>query len=298
MFRPTMSACIAILGCAAAFGQLSETLTFEVASVKPSDPVPPNGRVFFGPPRGGPGTQDPTRITWTYATLNNFLMMAYDVPSYQLSGPDWLGTQRYDVTANVPAGANKEQVRAMWRSLLAERFRVVLHHESKEFQVEELVIGKSGHKLKESAEDPIAAQQAGPPSFQNGELASPGLVTSIAMGPHGPTAHAAAKAQPLSKLTAMLANQLHRPVLDKTGLAGIYDFTLDFTPDLNGTPIPGRPAASGVGPASTNPGDDIAEPSPDLAGAVQRQLGLRLVGSRAKLDVIVIDKAEKVPTGN
>ncbi len=95
---------------------------FEVASVKPSAPVPPTGGVYFGPARGGPGTPDPGLITWTYTSLRNLLMTAYDVKTYQVSGPDWLMTERYDIVARVPAGATKEQVNVMWQNLLAERF--------------------------------------------------------------------------------------------------------------------------------------------------------------------------------
>jgi uncharacterized protein (TIGR03435 family) len=118
------------------------TEQFEVASVKPSAPVPPNGGVYFGPARGGPGTPDPGLITWTYARLRDLLMTAYDMKTYQVNGPAWLDTERYDIVARVPAGATKEQVNAMWQKLLTERFGVVLHHESREFQLEELVIGK------------------------------------------------------------------------------------------------------------------------------------------------------------
>jgi len=110
--------------------------------VKVSPPVLPNDRVFFGPPRGGPGTPDPAQITWRYATLSNLLIAAYNVKAYQISGPEWLATQRYDVMAKVPAGATKEQVSMMWQNLLIERFGVALHRESREFHVEELVIAK------------------------------------------------------------------------------------------------------------------------------------------------------------
>lgn len=111
------------------------------------------------------------------------------------------------------------------------------------------------------------------------------------LGLNGPSAHTVAKAQPLSKLTTMLGNQVGRPVLDKTGLTGKYDFSIEFTPNLPpGLPGPGTAVAAQV--------DNTSEPGPNLADAVQRQLGLRLVASKAKLDVVVIDKAEKVPTAN
>jgi uncharacterized protein (TIGR03435 family) len=297
-----MNAGIAVFACAFAFGQATESLTFEVASVKPSAPPPAaggRGGVFFGPPRGGPGTPDPGQITWTNATLKNLLMTAYDVKSYQVSGPAWMDAERYDIVAKVPVGATKEQVNVMWQNLLAERFGVTLHHEFKEFKVEELVVAKGGHKLKESAEDPAAPPPSGPPQFgKSGELIVPGLVTMISMGSNGPSAHSVAKAQPLSKLTTMLGNQLNRPVLDKTGLTGLYDFSLEFTPDLSGIPMPVLAAGQpGPGPV-TSPGASASDPVPDLAAAVQQQLGLRLVASKAKLDVLMIDKAEKVPTDN
>jgi len=98
--------------------------------------------------------------------------------------------------------------------LLAERFGVKLHHEPKEFQVQELVVGKNATKLKETAVDPGEELEPGPPKFKDGELSGPGFVTTIM--PNG-QAHTEAKAQTLSRLTTMLGGQLHRPVLDKPG---------------------------------------------------------------------------------
>jgi uncharacterized protein (TIGR03435 family) len=220
-------------------------------------------------------------------------MTAYTVETYQVSGPDWLGMERYDIAVTVPPGATKDQVNLMWQSLLAERFGVVLHQESKEFQVEELVIGKNGPKLKESVDDPNARPPDGPPVLKNGELAGPGLVTTITPGGR---AHSVAKAQPLSKVTAMLGNALRRPVLDKTGLTGNYDFTIDFVLDMSRLqPLP--PGQPGPG-ASANPANEASDPEPDLAAAVQQQLGLRLVTGKAKLDVLVIDEAERIPSEN
>jgi uncharacterized protein (TIGR03435 family) len=267
---------------------------FEVASVKPSAPVPPNGGVYFGPPRGGPGTPDPGLITWSYATLKGLLMAAYDVKNYAVSGPAWLNTERYDIVAKVPAGATREQVNRMWQRLLAERFGVVLHHESREFQVEELVVDKGGSKLKETAWDPASPLPSGPPQRDaNGELESPGQVNTISPRENGASVHTIAKAQPISQLTATLSNALNRPVLDKTGLAGKYDYIIDFVIDQLPLPPPGQP-----GPGAPAVPGNATESGPDLAAAVQQQLGLRLMRSKAMLDVVVIDKAEKMPTAN
>jgi uncharacterized protein (TIGR03435 family) len=273
---------LAILVCALAFGQPTRALTFEVASVKPSPP--PREGVYFGPARGGPGSSDPGQIKWEYARLIDMLMTAYDVKSYQVRGPVWMSTERYHVIAKVPEGATKDQVIVMWQSLLAERFGVVLHHESKEFQVEELVVAKGGSKLKDTAVDDPNAE--GPPKLdKNMALNGPGFVTTITMGSNRPTAHTVAKAQPLSKLTVLLGSQLDRPVLDKTGLTGKYDFSIEFAPNLPPGQLP-------------PPTDNASEPSPTLVDALERQLGLRLVANKAKLDLLVIDKAEKTPTAN
>src|SRR5438132_28818 len=102
-----------VFACALASAQAADNLTFEVASVKVSPPVLPNDRVFFGPAQGGPGTPDPAQIKWSYATLSKLLITAYDVKAYQISGPEWLATQRYDVIAKVPAGSTREQVGMM-----------------------------------------------------------------------------------------------------------------------------------------------------------------------------------------
>jgi uncharacterized protein (TIGR03435 family) len=290
--RPTLAiAGIAMFAFALAFGQAAGSLTFEVASVKPSPPVPPTGGVYFGPARGGPGTPDPGQITWSYPTLKTLLMTAYDVKNYQINGPAWLDTERYDIVAKVPAGATKEQVNIMWQNLLAERFGVKLHHEPKEFQVEELVVARDGPKLKETTWDSATPLPPGPPRRNtNGELTSPGAVMTIFPGPSA-KAHMVVKAQPMAKLTDMLANDHRRPVLDRTGLTGLYDFILDYTIDLSGFPLPpGAPEPPRAAGAS--------DPGPDLAAAVQQQLGLRLVAAKANIDVLVIDKADKVPTAN
>jgi uncharacterized protein (TIGR03435 family) len=127
--------------------------------------------------------------------------------------------------------------------------------------------------------------------LKEGQLITPGLVTMMYPGAVR-KAHSIGRAQPIAKLTEMLGNYLDRPVVDKTGLTGRYDFTLDYT--LSGLPPPPGQAA----PDPATPADSASDPGPDLIAAVQQQLGLRLVRSRAKVDVLVIDKAEKVPVAN
>jgi uncharacterized protein (TIGR03435 family) len=295
-----------VLACVSVFGQTPDSLTFEVASVKRSPPPDTSGRVFFGPPRGGPGTSDPGQITWTNAALQNILMTAYDIQIYQLTAPAWVGTERYDIVVKVPAGATKAQVSVMWQNLLKERFGMVVHHESKEFPVDELTVAKGGLKMKETTLPPDAepfTPEAGPPKVdKNGslEMNGSGAIVMISLNANNPTAHMTARGLPSSEIAIRLANMLRRPVIDKTGLTGKYDFNLEFTPDLAGMPPPPLPPPGAPGPspgAAASPGI-ASDPPTSIPAAVEKQLGLKLTSTKGKLDVIVIDRAEKIPTEN
>ncbi len=305
-----------LLGFAAMFGQAPEPqpltsqarLTFEVASIKAFEmPAAGGGRgVFFGR-GGGPGTKDPGRVNWSGATLHDLMANAYDVKRYQVTGPAWIDTERYDIVAKVPEGATKEQVRVMWQNLLADRFGVVFRREQKEFTVEELTAAKGGPKLKPTDLDPNAAQPAqpalpdGPPKLDsNGfpQLNGPGLIVMVSGGRGGaPVGHLVARAKSIQDLTDFLGMEMNKPVVDKTGLTGRYDFTLEYTPDLAGRGLLPPPGDVGRPPGGTGAVGDAAEPGTNLGAAVQ-QLGLRLTSGKAKLDVLVIEKAEKTPTEN
>ena len=113
--------------------------------------------------RGGPGTDDPERITFISVTMKRLLMVAYRVDENQISGPGWLDSQRYAIAAKVPAGLTREQVLMMLQDLLAERFHLTIHHERKDFQAYELVVAKGGPKLKPAVEADSAASPATPP---------------------------------------------------------------------------------------------------------------------------------------
>jgi len=283
------------LACVSAFGQTADSLTFEVASVKRTPPPEPGARVFYGPPRGGPGTSDPAQITWTNAALRNILMTAYDVQTFLVTAPDWLATERYDIVAKVPAGATKAQVNVMWQNLLKERFGLVLHREPKELAVYELTVAKGGSKLKETEDPNIEplTPAAGPLRAGQGgalEMNGSGAIVSIFPTANGATARMFAKGLPSSEIAIRLANSLRRPVIDKTGLTGKYDFTLEFTLDTTGIALPpGFPAAAD---------NNASDPGSDIASAVEKQLGLKLTSTKGKLDVIVVDRAEKIPTEN
>jgi len=209
-------------------------------------------------------------------SLLSVLRIAYGVFFYQLEGPDWLGVNGYDITAEIPPGTTKEQFDLMLVNLLAERFHLKLHRESKDVQGYELVVEKNGSKLKESA------------SSDSGD--QPGVAMKMKMEPNAkaPSVYLTFRAQPLQGLVRTISEELGRPVADKTGLAGTYDFTLEFATEMRGQ-------ASATSPDLSGPPD---ETGPRILTAIQEQLGLKLEPKKVPLDVLVIDHADKIPTEN
>ena len=172
MLRAIMSAGLVVFTSCAAFAQTAETSpSFEVASVKPAAPI--TGNFIRVGMRGGPGTPDPGQITYTNVTVKNVLTIAYGVKSFQISGPGWLDSERYDIVAKLPRGATKAEFMVMLQNLLAERFKLTLHREKKELPMYALVVGKNGPKLKESVDGP-APKEGGP---VDGPAATMGRVT-------------------------------------------------------------------------------------------------------------------------
>ena len=116
--------------------------------------------------RGGPGSPDPGQITYSNVSLKNGSDDAYEVKGYQITGPKWLDSERFDIVAKIPKGATKEQFQMMLQNLLAERFKLTLHRETKELPIYALVVGKGGPKMKETVDDDAA--RAGRPQRKAG----------------------------------------------------------------------------------------------------------------------------------
>jgi uncharacterized protein (TIGR03435 family) len=331
--RPAiLCATLIIFTSCAAFGQAAaESLAFEVASVKPAEAQGMGMmRVMM---RGGPGTPDPGQITYSNVSMKSLLTTAYGVKGYQISGPSWLDSERFDVVAKIAKGATKEQFQVMFQNLLAERFKLTLHRETKELPMYALVVGKGGSKLKVSEEDaeaapggaagtggpsafapptppppPAGSDGAGPVRLKVGADGMPQLPPG--MGKKGMMMmmmngrfRMVGNAQPISALIDMLGNQVGRPVVDATDLKAKYDYTLDFSPDgLNGPMGPGGMMPPPQHDGGPGPGGPMAG-APDNAGptifaALQEQLGLKLEQRKGPMELLVIDKLEKVPTEN
>ena len=202
-------------------------------------------------------------------SLRRYIAMAYGLPDsrqYLLSGPEWLDSERFDISAKYPAEASNADSMLMLQRLLEERFGLKVHHATQDFTAYALVVGKNGPKLKAPA----------PP------VGSGAAVTFPCGGPPGGftvrNGHALGCSVSLSALADRLSRQsfgLDRPVIDQTGLAGEFDVTLDFAD-------PSRPESD----------------APSAVTAVQDQLGLKLELRKIPIDVLVVDHAEKVPASN
>ena len=278
---------LCLLFSALGFGQDPASLRFDVASVKPAGP-PHDGPTVV---RGGPGTDDPERITLERQSLLQLLHTAYGFDWDQIIGPPWLATESYAVEAKVPRGTTKEQVKVMWQNLLVERFNLKTHFMQKTFPVWELSVAKGGPKLKQSGQNP-------PPPV-------PGFPVLTSGSRHGLSSalprnvRQTFRAYSMAEFCQMLGwtvaevgqsgyvgyMSLGR-VTDKTGLEGTYDFTLEFA---------GR-FQSGISAPPLPEGE--MDTAPDLFGALQQQLGLKLQQTRAPLDVVVVDHVDRVPTEN
>jgi uncharacterized protein (TIGR03435 family) len=252
-----------------AYAQQPDRLSFEVASVKSGDPNNPQVLLSLQP--GG-------RFTTINASLQMLIDFAYDVRNHQISGgPNWLDTAKFDIEAKaggdaplLPGPEVGSRLRLMVQSLLAERYKLTLHKETREEQVYELVVDKGGSKLKltERSPDKDAADTA--------KAGPQGLRTAGRGQLEGMAAPASMLAKEFSRITG-------RSVIDRTGLAGRFDFHLKWTPD------PGAPPPMAGLEAGSPP-----DPSwPSLFTAVQEELGLKLQSTKGPVEILVIDHVEK-----
>lgn len=268
--------CSGLVLVAAAWGQGGEDrLSFEVASVKPSAK---QGMVTKM--AGGPGTSDPGRFRATNAELSMLAIRAYGIQyenQLELKGPAWMHTTQFDVVANVPPGTTAEQLRKMLQSLLAERFHLQVHHVTRVEPVYELTLAKNGPKLKPAAEgsgtdDFVPGGGPRRADRDNFPILPPGhpnmACAFLAQG-----SYCTFRMVTVGRLAQSMGqpNFVGGPVIDKTGLVGQYDFTLYFRRGIE-------------------PGPD--DNAPSVEQALQEQLGLKLVLSKAAIDVLVIDHAE------
>jgi uncharacterized protein (TIGR03435 family) len=234
---------------------------FEVATVKPSTPGQPGKLLSF---RG-------RQLLTINTTVNDLITFSYGVQARQIiGGAAWMAQEMYDLTAQpeAPGQPSQAQLRAMIRALLADRFQLTLHRETREMPVYALVVAPGGPKPALAKND---TNRTGLPGLL---FRAPGVLPAVNAT--------------LADLAGVLqAVVLDRPVVDRTSLPDRYDFTLTWTPD--------ETQFAALGPRPPTPADPNGPPG--LFTAIQEQLGIRLDSTRAPVDALVIDKVER-PTAN
>jgi uncharacterized protein (TIGR03435 family) len=242
-----------LLSAACAFPQVR----FDVASIKPSK--------LSGEGRNRENvTANPGTLTMHNVSLRSALQWAYRMKEYQVSGPTWIGDERFDISAKAADTAGEDQLRAMLQNLLAERFKIVLHHEMKDLPFYALLVAKNGPKLKDGKAD-------GKSVIQPKGMGLEAQNTSLSE---------------VADLLTQIATRMNLPpVVDMTGLKGRFDFTVDASDLLQ----------------SIGTGNAAPDPSAIMVGVIeilQEQLGLRAELRKTLTDVLIVDRAEKLPTEN
>jgi uncharacterized protein (TIGR03435 family) len=230
--------------------------TFEVATIKPSDPAS-QGKGFGGAPR---------KFQTHNTTMNDLIMFTYDLNSKQIiGGPAWMETDKFDITTgqpDVPGAPNEVQLKTMMRKLLEARFAMKFHMDKKEMSAYVLSVAKTGPKMTKSEGDPN----------------SPGAFFFTKLG------NLTVRNQTMAGVAHGFQGAVFdRPVVDHTGLEGHWDFSLKWTPDdtqfavFNVKIVP----------------NDAADAPPPIFTAIQEQIGLKLEAGKPQVDVMVLDHVEK-----
>jgi uncharacterized protein (TIGR03435 family) len=272
---------------------------FEVASVKPNKSG--DGRVMLG--------NQPGRFTATNVTLRMLIRTAYQLQDFQISGgPNWLASDRFDIVAKIEAGdqdampagppvpgQGPTRLQLMIRSLLADRFKLTVHTETKEEPIYALVLARSdgrlGPELKKSDTDCaalMAAMRGRGPGRGMPPPGPPPPGERIPCGIRIGFGNMSVGGMTLAQFANSLGMFVGRVVLDRTALGGSYDINLTWTPDQMPQRPPGTPADQ---PVRVN-GVDVDPNGPSIFTAVQEQLGLKLDSQRGPVDVLVVDHAE------
>ena len=313
---------------AAAPSKSATGTTFEVATIKPSAPLDPikmqadmrDGKM----PRFGAHV-DGLRAQYFYETLKDLVAEAYKVKPYQVTGPDWMGSTRFDVVATMPEGSTKDDAPKMLRALLAERFKMVSHEEKKEQPVLALVVGKGGPKLKESEGKPVPIDPDAP--LKPGEMKMDSPEGQVRVTPHSDgsatvnmgekgvmtqrldtatqTLHIDSSMVTMEGFADMLTRMTQiggssgKQVVDMTGLKGNYQvgIELSIVELMNMARAQGMNFPGGGAAPQSNEASDPGGGGSSVYQSVEK-LGLKLEPRRAPVDQVIVESVEKTPTEN
>ncbi|MDP9169684.1 MAG: TIGR03435 family protein [Acidobacteriota bacterium] len=304
-------------------------VVFEVATIKPAPPLNP-AMIMAGKMHVGMKI-DAAKVDIGFMSISDLIVKAYDIKGYQVGGPDYITTERFDIVAKMPAGATKEQVPDMLKALLADRFKLTIHKETRTNPVYALIVMKGGPKLREAVPDPAvaeaaAAAAAAPPAKGERTIETLQGTMKVRQNADGQGAtvsgtemgtvkssvvdgviHMETSSQSVPQLIEMLSRFVDRPVVDETGLKGKYQIAMDISmqemmkmaaksgmmPGGAGGPMGGAPGGGG------NAADAASDPG--SGGSVftsLQKMGLKLDSRKEPIETIVIDHVEKAPTEN
>jgi uncharacterized protein (TIGR03435 family) len=304
--------------------------SFEVASVRPSPPLDMQKMAMDIQAGKMPNIGmhiNGLRAEYHYLTLRDLIMAAYKAKPGQVTGPSWLTSDHFDIVATMPEGSTRDDAPAMLQTLLADRFKLVVHRETKDHNVLALVVAKGGPKMKESlgeATDINTDEPLKPGEMQMDTPEGPARMTmnkngagaTMNMGKRGIITYGldpqtgmlqmksskttmTALADMLTQMMTQLGGGADHQVVDMTGLTGGYEVSMEFSMQdmiaaarAQGMDIPGGPAAKGPTEAS-----DPGSGGTTIAHAVDA-MGLKLEQRKAPVEQIVVDSAEKAPTEN
>jgi len=319
----------------AAFGQTAaqpaaSKPAFEVASIRPAPPL--NLEKLAEQVRAGKmpnlgAKVEGLRAEYHYMALKGLIALAYDVKGYQISGPAWLATQRFDIIAKMPAGATKDDAPAMLQTLLEQRFNLAVHRETQIHPILALVVAKGGPKLKEAPPAKPFDENAPlkPGQMQMNTLNGPARMTrnpdgssTIDMGTRGvikismqdQVMRMESSSVTMSGFADMLTNVLQmgggggRQVVDKTGLKRSYQVAVEIPlkalmamARAQGIDIPQAPS-TGAGAAESSAMPEAPEPGGVSVYQSVEALGLKLEPRKAPVEQLIVDHVDKTPTAN
>jgi uncharacterized protein (TIGR03435 family) len=279
-----------LLGAASLLAQPSIRPEFEVASIKP---VNTSGQ----PSQAKAGWRiDGAQINISSMPLKDFVAMAYRVKHYQVSAPDWMDTEQFQIMASLPTGSSMTQIPEMLQALLEERFHLRLHRDKKDFPVYTLEVDKGGLRLQPLAPDATEVTpgiNVAASGSAQGVAVNLGNGSSYSLVPN----HFEVKKLGMTAFAANLERFVDRPVVDMTAAKGAYDFTLELTEeDYRGMLIHAAVNSGFVLPPQALQALETASLG-SLFSALQK-IGLRLESKKAPLDFLVVDSALKTPTEN
>jgi uncharacterized protein (TIGR03435 family) len=228
---------------------------FEVVSVRPSQNL-------VGPDYNNQITYSPIGFTGRNVTLKRLIAEAWRCQRNQVIGPAWLDRNEYDIVARLPEGASGKQIPFMLRTLLADRFQLKVHSETREMRGYELTVAPGGARIHPV--QPGALPTAGPGLHFHGDMRQFADLLAVQLSIPAPT----------SPDVPVIADASPAPVLDKTGLDGIYDFTVDLHPEIG------------------------TDGFTFWKRVLEDQLGLRIESRKADVEFVVLDDAAKIPTPN